>query len=349
MIFNPATFAGEHAQEIFAEVIEGNQTEAKSLVRSLDDIKNEEIITTIDGDIPYVDYKEDIRETDYDNYTDTVKFRDAPLRPQKIMALTFFKMNDLRFTRFAKDMAKGAANIGSNDFEKAVLGFTIPRLGKSYERQVWGGLTAVSKAAIGASANTSAPMKAWAASYSAPPAGDGITVNGGNKLGKVDGILAQLLAYIVAGGSNVIQITGTGLTLSNLVTEFNKVYSALPSAVRKSADCRFYAEYDVEALILQANQSQQFRDVFVVNGVGPTATYYFLNIQIEFVPLPDNCIIAGRGMGTGDLITGTDMTADHNQLEINKVNNVGDLMFAKQVCTLATCVVVPGQKVVYMG
>jgi hypothetical protein len=154
---------------------------------------------------------------------------------------------------------------------------------------------------------------------------------------------------VVAGGSNVIQIVGTGLNLSNLVAEFNKVYSAIPSPVRKSADCRFYAEYDVEALILQANQSQLYRDVFVVNGVGPTATYYFLNIQIEFVPLPSNCIIAGRGMGTGDLITGTDMTADHNQLEINKVNNVGDLMFAKQVCTLATCVVVPGQKVVYMG
>lgn len=345
MVFNQKEFTGEHAQEIFAEVLQANQTEAKGLIRSLDNIKNEEVITTIEGDIPYTAYKEDIRETDFDSYTDTVQFRDGKLTPKKIMALTFFKMNDLRFSRFASDMAKGAANIGSTEFEKAVLAFTIPRLGKSFERQQWAGLTAATKAAIAADANASAAMKAWAASYSAPAPGGGITVRGGNVLGEVNGLLAQLIAF----SSLIIQVVGTQLVLSNLVDEFNKVFSAIPDEVRTQPDARMYTTYAVRALILQANLARQYRDAFVVEGSGAEARFYFLGLEIEFVPLPPNCIIAGRGLSTGDLISGTDLTNDHQTLEINKATLVGDLMFAKQVCSLGTLVVVPGQKVVYMG
>jgi hypothetical protein len=345
MLFNPAAFTGEHAQEIFAEVLQANQTEARGLVRSLDNIKNEEVITTIDGDIPYTAYKEDIRETDFNAYADTVQFRDGKLTPQKIMALTFFKMNDLRFTRFAKDMAKGAANIGSTEFEKAVLAFTIPRLGKSFERQQWAGLSAATQAAISASASASAPAKAWAASYAAAPAGSGITVRGGNVLGQVDGLLAQLIAF----SANIIQVAGTAIVISNLVDEFNKLYSAIPDEVRTATDARIYANYNIRALILQANLARVYRDAFVVEGSGAEAHFFFLGVEIEFVPLPANCLIAGRGMGSGDLISGTDLTSDHQTLEINKATMVGDLFFAKQVCSLGTLVVVPGQKVLYQG
>jgi hypothetical protein len=345
MIFNPAAFTGDHAQEIFAEVLQANETEAKGLIRSLDNIKNEEVITTIDGDIPYTAYKEDIRESDFATYADTITFRDGKLTPQKIMALTFFKMNDLRFTRFAKDMAKGAANIGSNEFEKAVLAFTIPRLGKSFERQQWAGLTATTQAAISASADASAAAKAWAASYTAAPAGGGITVRGANMLGQVDGLLTQLIGF----SSLIIQVVGTQLVISNLVDEFNKVYSVIPDEVRTATDARLYTNYTVRALILQANLARQYRDAFVVEGSGAEARFFFLGMEIEFVPLPANCIIAGRGMGSGDLISGTDLTSDHQTLEINKATMVGDLMFAKQVCSLGTLVVVPGQKVLYQG
>lgn len=324
MEYNPKVFEGEHAQEIFSEVIHRNNTVEKSLVRVMDDIKNEIVVTSIEGEIPFSDYKEDLRETDLENYADTIKIGDSKIRPVKIMAFTTFKMDELRNSRFARDMQQGAANITSNEFEQAVLGHCIPRLGKSFERLFWVGITAASKAAIAADAAIPAKQKAWAAAQTA---------------GKVDGIITRMIL-----SKQVIEGSGSANTVEALATEYGKLFALIPSEVFEQTDLVIYAPHADKQKILQANANQTYRDIFTVAG----DNFAYLGVKIEFVPLPSNMKMAGRGGASGDFILGTDLLDDSLKLEIGKVNNFGEEMFMKQVCTLDAAVVTPKQKLLYI-
>ncbi|GAB2542370.1 hypothetical protein [Rufibacter soli] len=322
MEYNPKVFEGEHAQEIFSEVIHRNNTVEKNLVRVMDNIKNKTTVTSIEGEIPYSEYKEDIREADLDNYADSIKLEDSTVQPVKLMALTTFTMDDLRNSRFAKDMSAGAANITSNEFEQAVLTHAIPRLGKSFEKIFWNSITATTKATIAADATIPATQKAWA---QAQPAGF------------LDGVIASMIVtkkiQAVAGGAN---------SVATLATEYGKVFSAIPSELFDSADLVIFAPLADKQAILQANASQTYRDIFTVAG----DSFAYLGTKIEFVPIPAGMRLSGRSQ---DIILATDLLSDINTLEIGKVNNVGDKMFLKQVCTLDATVVVPSQKQLYIG
>lgn len=324
MEYNPKVFEGEHAQEIFSEVIHRNNTVEKSLVRVMDDIKNEIVVTSIEGEIPFGAYKEKLREADLANYSDSVKFGDSKINPVKLMAFTTFTMDELRNSRFARDMAAGAANITSNEFEQAVLGHCIPRLGKSYERTFWNSITQASKDAIAADVDISAKAKAWAA---AQPAG------------QVNGIIARMIL-----SKQVIEGSGTANTVEALHTEYGALFALIPSEVFESPDLVIYASHADKQRILQANANQQYRDIFTVAG----ERFEYLGVPIEFVPVPSNVKLAGRGGSSGDFVLGTDLLSDQNLLEIGKVNNYGNEMFIKQVCTLDSAVVTPTQKVLYI-
>jgi len=234
-------------------------------------------------------------------------------------------MDELRNSRFSKDMATGAANITSNEFEQAVLGHCIPRLGKSYERLAWNGITAATKAAIAASGTATVKQKAWAAAQPAT---------------FTNGLIAMLIA-----SDQAIEVSGTANTISNLKDEYNKVFTAIPNEVFELGDTVIYAPYADKKLILQANQAQTYRDVFTVAG----DSFSFLGVKIEFVPIPSNVKAAGRGGASGDFIWGTDLLADTNTLEVGKVNNVGEEIFMKQITSLDTAIVVPTQKLLYIA
>lgn len=325
MQYNPKVFEGEHAQEIFSEVIHRNNTVEKNLVRVMDDIKNKTIVTSIEGEIPFGAYKEDLRESDLANYSDSVKFGDAEIQPVKLMAFTTFKMDELRNSRFASDMAAGAANITSNEFEQAVLGHCIPRLSKSYERAFWNSITAATKAAIAADSEISAKAKAWAAAQTA---------------GQVDGIIARMVA-----SKAVIEGSGTANTVEALAAEYGKLFALIPAELFEQTDLVIYAPHADKQKILQANANQTYRDIFTVAG----ESFAYLGVKIEFVPIPNSIKIAGRGGSNGDFIWATDLLSDITSFEVNKVNNAGDEIFMKQVAVLDTAIVVPTQKVLYIA
>ena len=327
MEYNPKVFEGEHAQEIFSEVIHRNNTVEKGLVRVLDNIKNEVTLTAVEGEIPYSEYKEDIKEADLATYTDTLKFADFTVNPKKIMALTTFGMDDLRNSRFSKDMAAGAANITSNEFEQAVLGHCIPRLGKSFERTFYNSVTQATKDAVAADAVSgyTAGEKALVASL---------------PVGKVDGLLVQIIVSKLG-----VKVAGAAKTVANLQAEYNKLFTAIPSELIGSADLRIFASYADLQLIMQANAAQQYRDIFVVNGMEAS----YLGVKIEFVPIPSNVMFAGNAGASGSFILATDLLSDVATLEIGKVNNYGDRMFLKQVCTLDAAIAIPTQKVLYIA
>jgi hypothetical protein len=329
MVYAPKTFTGKHAQDIISLVIHANRTVSQQLIRFLPNVKNEEIITTISGDIPWVEYQEDIKETDLEGYeaNNSLKFADRAVNPKKIMALDGFKMDDLRNSRFGDDMLAGAANITSNKFEQTVIAYVEPRLGKNFEKLIWGGISVGDKARIAASPNITDGQKAWAAAQPAT---------------KVSGLFATaLIAAVEDADAKVIEVVGTTVTAANIAAEYKKIHAALPSEVAGKATL-FVPEGDF-ALILQANDDQQFRDKFTVSGEDmESAKVKYLGMKIEFVPI--NYRTAGIPT---DYVAATDLLSDSSSFEINKVNNLGDKKFGKAVAVLDTTVLLPQQKVFY--
>ncbi len=333
MVYAPKKFAGKHAQDIISLVIHANRTVSKKLVRVLDNIKNEQYVTTISGDVPWRDYQEDISEDDLDTFAadSTLAFADATVKPEKIMAMDKFAMDDLRSSRFAEDMKAGAANITSNEFEQAVISYLTPKLGKSYEKRYYLGITAAIKTAIAAS-SAPAAQKAWAAAQTA---------------GKTCGVVARLIyAGIVDAAATVINVVGTTVTAANIVAEYKKIHLALPTEVAGKSTL-FVPEGDF-ALILQANDDQTVRDKFTVSGDDmETATVKYLGMKIEFVPIT-GMRFAGIAGDQGDFILGTDLLADSNEFTIGEKNNLGDVKFGKAVASLDAHVLLPQQKVLYI-
>lgn len=324
--YSPVKYTGPHVGDIFAAVLEGNATVAQNLIRFYDSVKGEINITTMSGSAPFKKYKEDIRESDFASYTDTLAAADVTLTPQKMQSVVFFKMDDLRSTRFGASMRAGAGNIESPEFISAVTDYLTPMYSRAFEDKTWTGITVATKAAIAASGTATASQKAWAAATS--PTADDV----------VDGIIAQMIL------ANPADVTATTITTSNLGSEYDKVINAMPTAVQGNPDTVIYALYSHRMMIRMANKSQTYRDLFVVEG----DNYSYLGIPIKFVPLPENTLVAGRGGANGDFVGATDLLNDLSSFEVNKVNNVGDQLFGKLVVSLATGVLLPAQKVLYI-
>lgn len=325
MEYSPIKFAGEIFQEIFSEIIFKSEVFSKPLVRIIDDVKNEKTVTTLAGEIPLQAYKSRLAQ-DGTDASDTLKFSDAIIKPNKLMAYTEFDMEQLRSTRFGRDMQKGAANITSNEFEQAVLNFAIPRISTSYEKAFWSGVTPATKAATADVNNTTptANQKTLIASLS---------VND-----QVDGVIARLVSSGV-----VTSVAGTTLTSANLKAEFKKLYAAASAEVVNSEDSNMYVSYKVRQLIMQANNDATYRDIFTV--VSKDEIYY-LGKKVEFVHLPDNVMIFAVW---SDLIAGMDLLADSTMgnLEVAKLHANSDILFLKGVMSLDVAVTLPQQVVLY--
>lgn len=319
--YNPVFKKGEHASEIFSEVVEAANTTSKNLIKFYDNVKDEVYLTAMSGEATFRKYKEDLRETDYADYTDTLSAADKKLQPNKMMSIVFFKMDDLRGTRF-NDQKAGAANIESAAFESAVKAHLNPRFAKGFETKIWSGITIATKALIANLGTASAAEKAWAAAQN-PTEHD-----------VVDGLVAQMIL------SNANSVTGTTITQLNIKAEYEKVLMAAPAAVVGKEEFNLFVPHSHKLMIDLCNLNQQFKDVFGISG----DTYTFLKKPIQFVPVPEDTIAGGLNQEFG---AATDLLSDSVSFEIGKVNNVGDQKFGKLICSLDTGIVIPTQKVLY--
>lgn len=333
--YNPSYWTGTQFQEIFSEVLHANNTVGRRVARVIDNIKSKTKVTAMSGEIAWGAYESYVTEAVVTARTGSLAFADAYLEPEKMMAFDTFNPDDLRGTRFEQDMLGGAANVVSNDFERTVLSYQLPRSGKSYERLFWTAISATSKAAIAAS-SIAAAQKAWAAAQTANAEG-------------VDGIIArQILATVAGVGSAPLTVTGTTITSSNVVTEYNKIITALPDAVLADPRCKIIAPEGDKKIIKQGNLAQTYRDAFVIDGDNIS----FLDTPIEFVSLnsgagqvPRTAGVAGE---TGNFVLGTDLLSDADMAEINRVNNMSDKRFFKMTATLSAAVLIPQQTVIYV-
>lgn len=322
---------GKAFEPIIEEILFENKTVADNLVAFETDVKAETIFT------------ENVNIATMQAYTSgtptssgTLGLTDVSVTPTKVMFYQEFDMNTLRTSRFKRDMKKGAWNTASGEFERTVLAAYGKAISYDAELKFWSGITSATKTAIAAltpgtgQTSVGAAEQTWAAAQTAS---------------LVDGVVAKMIYNNGALGTRIKRL-GTTITSSNIAAEYAKVYGDIPAVVLNAASEKpyIYAPYSHKQLINIYNISATYRDLF---SVDMKADKYFYNgIEIKFVPLPENCMIAAL---PSHLVWCTDLLADIQYMEINKVANNRDDQFIKTVFTQAAHVVNQRYNVLYLG
>lgn len=107
-------------------------------------------------------------------------------------------------------------------------------------------------------------------------------------------------------------VTGTTLTVSNIVTEMNKVYEALPSAVAKKGKSKliFFMSHKAAALYEMNLASQGINTTL---NAGVASNIYGIEIKPVGGLSNDNIIVLGE---RANFYVGTDLASDFNEIKI---------------------------------
>lgn len=319
---------GKAYEPIIEELLFENKTVAEGLVAFEDDVKSETIFTENDNTATMQAYTSGAPSS-----SGTLTLLDIAVTPTKLMFYQEFDPNTLRSSRFKRDMKAGAWSTASSEFERVILGSYSKAISYSAELKFWSGITAATKVSIAALSpgtgqdEVGAAEQTWAAAQTAS---------------LVDGIVAKMIYNNGALGTRVKRL-GTSVTSSTIAAEYAKIYGDIPAVVLASGDAPFlYAPHSHKQLINIFNVSATYRDLFSVQG----DKYFYNNVEIKFVPLPENCMIAAK---KDHLIWCTDLASDINFMEINKIANNRDDMFVKHVFSQAAHVVNQAYNVLYLG
>ena len=319
---------GKAYEPIIEELLFENKTVADGLVAFEDDVKAETIFTENDNTATMQAYTSGAPSS-----SGTLGLVDISVTPTKLMFYQEFDPNTLRSSRFKRDMKSGAWSTASSEFERVILGSYSKAISYDAELKFWSGITAATKTAIAAltpgtgQAAVGAAEQTWAAAQTAS---------------LVDGVVAKMIYNNGALGTRIKRL-GTTITSSTIAAEYAKVYGDIPALVLASGEAPFiYAPHSHKQLINIYNVSATYRDLFSVQG----DKYFYNNVEIKFVPLPENCMIAAK---KDHLIWCTDLLSDINFMEINKIANNRDDMFVKHVFSQAAHVVRQAYNVLYLG
>lgn len=329
--YNPKEFTGTDFSEIFMETLYQNETISENKVRLITDIKASTVITEMEVDVQVQAYTCNVPEQ-----AGAININDGLLSPCKAMSYQEWCPDDLRFSRFSTGMRPGAWENINEEWLRIVMETYGSKLSRTIESEFWNGASATTAAIVAGltpgtlQTEVSAEEQAYVAS--AP-----VTL--------CDGVATYLIYNNSAVGKR-IKVVGTTITATNIDAEYAALYAAIPAVLLRSANVRetkIFAPESHLQLINIFNNAQLYRDKFTTDGAGG---YYFLGIKIEFVPLAENVMIAGR---YSNLIWGTDLTADYGMIEVNRVSLNADKRFFKAVYTMGTAAVNQAQMVLYVG
>ena len=335
-LLSPVEFKGEHFDSIFQQVLMMNKTVEKQKVTVMDNVKNEIILTEVDGAVVIQDYDEEPTEG---NSSGDLSVRDYINRPVQQMVYKTFTAKELglRFSRFSKDIPKGAFNEESNEFNQMVLQLYGILTSRAAEVKFWNGAKTGTKTAVaaltaadGTSTSVSTAHKVYVAA--APTS-------------LFDGVITKLIYDRGAVGKRV-KVAGTTITSANIKAEYDKLYAViLPQNLTEEniGNYRIYAPESHNQLITIFNNNvANYKDAFVYKE----GTYYFNNIKIEFVPIPENTLV---GSVWSDIIWSCDATDDTSYVKLDFVAANSKRMFYWCAFTQEASVMTPSQKVLYMG
>ena len=336
--YNSVNYRGKAAEPIVEELLFENATIAKSLVTFEEDVKAETIFTEATATATLQAYTSGVPTS-----AGSLTAFDVAVTPTKVQFYQEFDPNTLRFSRFKRDMKPGAWEIMSSEFEQLVIGgLYAKQISNAFEYEFWNGATAATKTAVAAltagTANTSvgAAEKTKVAALASS---------------QIDGILVKMIyndsnASATAGVGTRVKVAGTTLTAAVLKAEFDKVYAAIPAvALNGTEKPIIYAPKSVKQMIAQANNvTTDYTKPF--NADASYENIYFNGLKIEFVPLPENVLIAAL---KSHLIWATDLASDVNVMQMDKIALNREDMFLKNNMTLAAHVVNQKFNVLYIG
>ncbi len=123
--------------------------------------------------------------------------------------------------------------------------------------------------------------------------------------GEFDGFKTLLLA-----DGDVVDVSGTTLSASNIIAELGKVVDAIPSAVYSKEDVKIYLPTSAAKFYIQAQAALGYRDLY---NVGKTEMN-FQGIPLYTCPgMSDNKMIAAQ---TSNLFFGTGLLNDWQEVKL---------------------------------
>ena len=336
--YNSVNYRGKAAEPIVEELLFENGTIAKALVTFEEDVKAETIFTEATATATLQAYTSGVPTS-----AGSLTAFDVAVTPTKVQFYQEFDPNTLRFSRFKRDMKPGAWEIMSSEFEQLVIGgLYAKQISNAFENEFWNGATSATKTAVAALTAGTANTSVGAAEKTKVAA---LTTS------QVDGILVKMIyndsnASATAGVGTRIKVAGTTLTAANLKTELDKVYAAIPAAALNATEKPFlYVPRSVKQMIVQANNvTTDYTKPF--NADAAYENIYFNGLKVEFVPLPENVVIAAL---KSHLIWATDLASDVNVMQLDKIALNREDMFLKNNMTLAAHVVNQKFNVLYVG
>lgn len=329
-----STASGKQYEPILEELLFENKTVANELVAFDEDVKSSTEITEVSTTIAMQAYSSGAPSS-----SGTLTSVGTVITPVKVMYYQEFDPNTLRPSRYGRDMKQGAWEMASSEFERVVLGLYSRKISQDSEAKFWNNITSATQTAIAAltpgigNGSAGAAEQTYAASLTA---------------GQFDGVVTRMIYNGGAVGGR-LKVAGTTITSSNIKTEYDKVYAKIPAVVLNSpVPCRIYAPYSHLQFINQFNNvATNYKDVFIVTDLGkPTQKVFFYGLEIVFVPLPENCVIAAI---PEHLLWATDLSSDINKMEINKIANNREDYFVKHIFTIFAHVMNQAYNVLYLG
>lgn len=316
---------GNKLEEIQAEIFHSNDTVGKGYVNFADNIKAGTLFTENKINVSAQPYTGQALTS-----AGSIEMKDRFVYPFKFEYKQDFLQEDLRSSRFAESMAKGAWNIESNEFGSKVLFNYGPKVSADAEVKFWNSITATTKSFI-AGSSYSAGVKAYAAAL---------------PVGNFDGVIANVLAQ-----DGVLQtpnmITGTAITPANIAAEYAKVFSAQNiGSLLDSTDggpVYFYAPLNHKQLILIANNSVGAAQQ--INFFNSGDTFSYNGVEIKFVPLMADVILAHK---MDRVFWCTDLLGDENMFNVDKKSNDSDVQFVRCIYTLTAHVANIDKAVLYI-
>lgn len=333
IVYSPIVFTGSYYEEIFNEILYFNKTVEKNLVRFIDNVNTEIVLTESNITAITNPYEE---TPTISNSLGNMTIGDKTIRPYLFMIYKQFSPKDFMYSRFGKP------NSGDTSFPKItdeMARLVIERFGKAeselMERRFWNSSTTATQTAVGlltpgvTQGEVSTAEKAYVAA---------------SPTDYVNGVVTKLILTYAATNKR-FKVVGTTITSSNIAAEYAKVYAALlPKLLQPNyaSTVKMFVPYNNLQMVQIANASATYRDVFTVTG----EDYYYCGVKIEFVPLANNVIIGGIGQ---DLAWICDITDPGAKLEVGKLQANSEAMFMKSPYTMETAFVQAQQFVLYVG
>jgi hypothetical protein len=264
-------------QEIIAEILFRNDTVEKNLVSFETGIKAGRIITENINSVEMQAWSVNPEG----NESGEVGLEDTTVTPVKVEYIDKFTPDDLRSTRFSRDIKAGAINDVSDEFNRLVLNGVAPLISLDAEKKYWNGASAATKVLVAAltagTANDAIGTKEKALVAAMP-----VTL--------FDSLTTKVIFNKGAVGKR-IKVAGVALTVTNIATEIGKVYDAIPDEVLSGVEKPYiYAPRGVKKLINNFNLAQTHRDTFTVDLAADK--YFYLDVEIVFIPLAPNVLHA---------------------------------------------------------